>query len=68
MSKMTSRYIVDGKGRKKSVVLDMREYRRLLERLEELEDTLDLDEAVRSAHTFVGYEAFRKELKQEERV
>ncbi|MBI2872365.1 MAG: hypothetical protein HYY00_04155 [Chloroflexi bacterium] len=68
MPRATTRYIVDERGRKKGIVLDLKEYRRLLKRLEEMEDTLDLDEAVRSAHSFADYETVRKEFKQEGRL
>jgi prevent-host-death family protein len=39
------RYIVDEKGKKVAVVLDMDEYERLMERLEELADVIAYDEA-----------------------
>lgn len=37
--------LIDAKGRQSGVVLSLREYTRLLERLEELEDALELKQA-----------------------
>lgn len=59
------KYVVDEKGRKTAAVLSMRDYRKLLQRLEELEDVLDLDEAVETATGFRDYSDIRAELKQE---
>ncbi len=36
--KTQTQYITDGKGKKKAVILDIKEYERLLHALEELED------------------------------
>jgi len=36
--KAQTQYITDGKGKKKAVILDSKEYERLLHALEELED------------------------------
>jgi PHD/YefM family antitoxin component YafN of YafNO toxin-antitoxin module len=63
-----TRYLVDERGRKRAVLLDMKEYSRLLRRLEELEDTLALDEAVRTASGFRDYRDVRSELRNEGRV
>ncbi len=49
MAKVREKYLIDDKGKKTAVVLDVREYRRLMERLENLEDALDLDEARRAS-------------------
>jgi len=56
------KFVVDKRGRKKAIVLDIKDYRRLLARLEELEDALDLDEAVRTAEGFRDYREIREEL------
>ena len=60
-----TKYLVDKRGRKKAVLLDIKEYSRLLDRLEELEDALDLDEAVRNAEDFRDYREIREELLRE---
>jgi len=60
-----TRYLTDSSGRKKAVVIDLREYRELVRRLEELEDALDLDEAVRTAKGFRDYQTIRMDLRAE---
>jgi len=66
--KPKERYIVDQDGRKTAVLLDLKEYADLLERLETLEDALDLDEAVRQAQSFRDYREIRQELKRAGRL
>jgi len=63
-----AKYLTDEKGRKTAVLLDIREYRRFLQRLEELEDALSLDEAIRTAQCFRDYGEIRAELKREGRL
>ena len=63
-----TKYLTDEKGRKTAVLLDIREYQRVLQRLEELEDALSLDEAVRNSQSFRDYGEIRGELKQEGRL
>ena len=65
---MTTTYVVDGKGRKKAVLLNIKEYSRLLDRLEELEDALDLDEAIRTEQGFRDYGEVREALHKEGRL
>jgi len=68
MATTGAKYLVDKRGRKKAVLLDIKEYSRLVNRLEELEDTLDLDEAVRTARSFRDYREVREDLKREGRL
>jgi hypothetical protein len=63
-----TKYLTDEKGRKTAVLLDIREYRRFLQRSEELEDALSLDEAVRTAQCFRDYGEIRAELKRQGRL
>jgi len=63
-----ARYLVDEKGRGKAVLLDIKEYRQFLQQLEELEDVLSLDEAIRTAQSFRNYDETRAELKREGRL
>lgn len=65
MATNSTKYLVDKRGKKKAMLLDIKEYSRLLERLEELEDALELDEAVRSAKDFRDYRQIREELIRE---
>lgn len=60
-----AKYVVDGKGRKKAVLLNIKEYSRLLARLEEMEDTLDLDKAIRQKQGFRDYREVREGLQKE---
>ncbi len=68
MLKVHEKYVVDERGRKTAVMLDVREYRRLMERLEDLEDALELDEARRTTTGSRPYEEVRSELKQAGRL
>ncbi len=65
---MTTKYLVDDKGKKKAVVLDIREYQRLMNRIEDLEDALDLDQAIRTGKEFRDYREVREELVKEGRL
>ncbi len=53
-------YLVDEKGRKTAVVMDLKAYQHLLESVEDLEDALDLLRAEKKATGFTPYEQFRQ--------
>ncbi len=57
-------FIVGPDGRKQAVVLGVSHYRRLLRRIEDLEDTLALDRAAQSSKKLVSYETVRKRLER----
>ena len=65
MVKSKPQYLVDEKGRKKAVLLSIKEYRELIRRLEDLEDAIELDESISSAESFRDYREIREELKEE---
>lgn len=65
MFTVNPRFLVNAKGRKTAVVLSMKEYRLLIEHIEDLEDTLEMDAAVKSETTFRDYSEIRAELKAE---
>lgn len=65
MLNVNPRYLVNAKGRKTAVVLSMKEYRLLMEHIEDLEDTLEMDIAVRTETEFRDYREIRAELKAE---
>ncbi|RKU36691.1 hypothetical protein C6495_03140 [Candidatus Poribacteria bacterium] len=65
MLNVNPRYLVNAKGRKTAVVLSMKEYRLLMEHIEDLEDTLEMDIAVRTETEFQDYREIRAELKAE---
>jgi PHD/YefM family antitoxin component YafN of YafNO toxin-antitoxin module len=60
-----AQYIVDEKGRKKAVLLSIKEYKSLIARIEDLEDAIELDKAVRDAKSFKEHNEFMKELGDE---
>ena len=68
MLNVKPKYLVNERGRKTSVVLSMKDYQRLLQRLEDLEDALALDEAVETATGFRGYNEIRAELQREGKI
>lgn len=59
------KYLVNEKGRKTAAVLSMKDYRALMQRLQDLEDALELDEAVETATDFREYTEIRAELQNE---
>ena len=61
-------YLVDKKGQKKSVVLPIYDYLRLLEHLEDLEDAVDLKRAKESAKNFIDFEQLARQLKKQGRL
>ena len=62
MLNIKPKYVVDEKGRKTAVVLSIKDYRALMQRLEDLEDALDLDRAVEAATGFREYSEIRAGL------
>jgi PHD/YefM family antitoxin component YafN of YafNO toxin-antitoxin module len=62
------RYIIDEKGKKKAVLMDIKEYQQVMQRLEDLEDALDLDIAVRETRNFKDYQVIREGLKKAGRL
>lgn len=64
MLNINPKYLVDENGRKTAAVLSMKDYRLLMQRLEDLEDALDLDEAVETATNFREYSEIRSELQK----
>jgi hypothetical protein len=57
MTEFAKRYVVDEEGHRIGVVLDIAEYRRLLEDLEELESIRAFDAAKASDDEVVPFEA-----------
>jgi hypothetical protein len=55
---------VDEQGRRKAVVMKVADYRRMLQYIEDLEDALELDKAVRTGGRFRDYQGIRAELKK----
>lgn len=61
-------YLIDEKGQKKSVVLSIRDYLKLWEYLEDLEDAVDLKKAKESAKAFIDFETLVRKLKRKGRI
>jgi hypothetical protein len=64
MMQGSPQFIIGPDGRKRGVLLGVTHYRRLLRRIEDLEDILTLDRAVQSSKKLVPYESVRKSLKR----
>lgn len=62
MLNIKPKYVVNEKGRKTATILSIKDYRALMQRLEDLEDALDLDQAVETATSFRPYTEIRAEL------
>ena len=54
--------LITENGKPLAVVLELQDYRELLERLEDLEDAIELPQAVKNAEGFTTLEDFEKEL------
>jgi PHD/YefM family antitoxin component YafN of YafNO toxin-antitoxin module len=55
-------YVTDEKGNKKSVVLNVNDFERIQNELEDLEDALELEKARRDATGFKEWKDFIKEV------
>lgn len=68
MIKIHTRYITNTKGKPLEVVLPAKEFRALLEYVEEIEDALELEKAIKEAEEFVPWEEFEKELRESGKI
>ena len=64
MIKITEQYLTDRKGKQVGVLLDIRQYRRLREQAEELDDIRAYDAAKASKEKPVAFERVVKEIEQ----
>ena len=60
-------FMVDKKGNKVAVVLPMKEYKKLLEAKEELEDVIEFDKAFKRKQEFVPFEKAIEEIESSRR-
>ncbi len=65
MSPFNERYVVDGKGERVGVLLDMSEYQRILEELEELESIRAYDAAKTSKKEAIPFAQAVNEIEQQ---
>jgi len=66
VAKVKEKFIVNSKGRQVGVILDMEEYRRLLDALEELECMKAYDEAKASGGEAIPFEQALEEIARTE--
>ena len=62
MLNINPQYLVDDKGEKTAALLSIKEYRLLMQRLEDLEDMLEMDVAVQTETDFRDYQDIRPDL------
>ncbi len=67
MCRFKERYVVDGKGNRIGVLLDVRDYRKLLEELEELECIRAYDAAKASGDEAIPFEEAVAEIEKKRR-
>jgi hypothetical protein len=67
MTALRERYVVDETGTRVSVLLDMEDYRRLLEELEELETIRAYDAAKTSGDEVIPFKQAVAEIERERR-
>ena len=65
MPKINPQYLVDDKGEKTAALLTIKEFQLLMQRLEDLEDTLEMDAAVETETEFRNYQDIRADLIKE---
>ncbi len=68
---MEARYIVDENGKRVGIILDIKEYERMVEKLEDVEDARAADEVraavARGEDEFIPYEQAMREIREEVR-
>ena len=62
MIRIRERTVVDAKGRKVSVLLNIRDYKRLLDYLEDIEDVIAYDKAKMTRNEIIPFEQAIKEI------
>ena len=63
MLQLNERYVTDSNGHKMAVLLDMKQYQKLREYLEDLQDALDLKRAKATARKFISFDEMKQRLK-----
>ena len=64
MASVPVKFVIGPKGKKETVQLGLGEYRRLIRRLEDLEDAVTLDKAEETSRGLIPYSTIRKRLKR----
>ncbi len=63
---MNTQFITDNKGNKHSVVVPIKDYKKMLEELEELKDIRLYDEVKNSKNKSIPFEQYLKERKKKQ--
>jgi len=64
MVNVKPKFLISSNGRKEAVLLRVEEYKRLIERIEDLEDAITLERAERTSKKMVPYADVRERLKR----
>lgn len=59
---LNKNFVIDGKGKKVSVILPLKDYLKLIEELEELEDIKAYDKAINRKQEFIPLDKALKEI------
>jgi len=65
MLKINPQYLINNDDEKTAALLTIKEYQLLMQRLEDLEDILEMDAAVETETEFRDYQDIRSELMRE---
>ncbi len=65
MPKINPQYLVDDKGEKTAALLTIKEFQLLMQRLEDLEDILEMNAVVKTETEFRDYQDIRADLIKE---
>lgn len=65
MVQLNPGFVVDKRGKTEAVVLSMADYQRLVRHLEELEDAMELKQAIRTSRGTISHRALLTRLKQQ---
>jgi PHD/YefM family antitoxin component YafN of YafNO toxin-antitoxin module len=55
-------FIIDAQGRKKSVLLPITQYKRMMDELEDLRDALELEKRIETSTDLIPYDKVRSRL------
>ena len=64
-TRVEANYIVDSKGRRRAVIVPVKEYERMLRELEDLRDAQYVDEAEATAEGYIELGELKRSIKDE---
>lgn len=68
MIPIKEKYVTDEDGKRTAVVIDVQDYEKLREYMEDMEDALELMKAKNSSEEFIPLDEWEKQLTTEERI